>query len=90
MTGKITARLILALGLGLTALAAQAGCRDDLAIVKARLAAANQKAPNVVAAKKELAKAEDRQKDEVACDNGVARAWNALRRPPPEPAQAKQ
>jgi hypothetical protein len=94
MTGKTTARLILALGLtwGLTcaALGAHADCRQDLPILKARLAAGNQKAPNVMAAQKELAKAEDAQRDEIACNNRLARAWNAYRKPAPEPDQAQQ
>jgi hypothetical protein len=90
MIGKITGRLILALGLTVAAVGAQADCRQDAAILKARLASADKKAPNVIAAQKELAKAEDAQKDEVACDNGLARAWKAYRKPPPDPDEAQR
>ena len=90
MTGKIAAGLILALGLTCAALAAHADCRQDLQILQARLAAGNQKAPNVVAANKELAKAQDAQSDEVTCDDRLARAWNAYRKPAPDPDQAQQ
>jgi hypothetical protein len=90
MTAKTAAQLILALGLTLAPMSVRADCHDDLAALQARLDAANQKAPNVGAAKKELAKAQEEQKDEVACINGVARAWRAFRKPPPLPAGAKQ
>jgi chromosome condensin MukBEF ATPase and DNA-binding subunit MukB len=83
MTGKTTARLVLALALTMTALAAHSSCRDDLATLNARLAIGDQKAPNTVAAKKELAKLDDQKGDEIACDNAVARAWTALRKPVP-------
>ena len=88
MTGHIAARLILAFGLVFATLSARADCRDDLAILKARLASADQKAPNVGAAKKEEQKAELDVKDEVACSNGVARAWRAFRTPPLAPDDA--
>lgn len=90
MTGHTAARLILAFGLVFAALSARADCRDDLAILNARLTSANQKAANVVAAKKEVLKAEEEQKDEVACSNAVARAWTAFRKPPPEPVADQQ
>jgi hypothetical protein len=90
MTGKTATRLILALGLAFATVSARADCRDDLAILNARLASANQKAPNVGAAKKELLKAEEEQKDELACSNGVARAWRAFRKPPPVPVNDQQ
>ena len=90
MTGKTAARLILALGLTCVALAAQADCRQDIQILQARLAAGNKKAPNVMAANKELAKAQEAQRDEITCDNRLARAWNAYRKPAPDPDQAQQ
>ena len=90
MTRTTATRLILALGLALAATSARADCRDDMATLMARLAAANQKAPNVVAAKKEMAKAQKEQADELDCSNGVARAWRALRTPPPPPADGNQ
>ena len=85
MTRTTAAQLLLTFGLVFAAQSAQADCRDDLAILKARLASASQKAPNVGAAKKEMAKAEDVQKDEIACTNAVARAWRAFRKPVPTP-----
>ena len=88
MPRKTATLAILALGLALAPMSARADCRDDLATLTARLAAANQKAPNVVAAKKEMGKAQEDEMDEVACSNGVARAWRALRKPPP--AEANQ
>jgi hypothetical protein len=87
MTGKIAAGLVLALGL---TCAAHADCRQDLQILQARLAAGDKKAPNVMAAQKELAKAQDAQSDEVTCDDRLARAWNAYRKPAPDPDQAQQ
>jgi hypothetical protein len=90
MTGKTAARLVLALGLTCAALGAHADCRQDLQILKARLAAGNQKAPNVLAAQKEVAKAEDAQRDESTCDDRLARAWTAYRKPAPDPDQAQQ
>jgi hypothetical protein len=90
MTAKTATRLLLAFGLICASVAAQADCRDDLVTLKARLAAANQKAPNVLAAKKEVAKADQEQKDELSCSNAVARAWRAYRAPPPAPVAAQQ
>ena len=90
MTRHTAARFILALGLVLATLSARADCRDDLAILNARLASADKKAPNVGAAKKEALKAEEDQKNEVACSNSVARAWRAFRKPPPDDENEKQ
>jgi hypothetical protein len=64
---------------------AHADCKGDLEILKARLDASDAKKPNVGAAKKEMLKAEEAQKDEVACDDAVSRAWRAYRKPPPAP-----
>ena len=85
MTQNLAIRLIFALILVLAGatVAARADCRDDLAVLKSRLAAANQKATNVVAAKKEMAKADQEQKDELSCANDVERAWRAFRKPAP-------
>lgn len=77
--------LLLALALAGAAAPALADCRDDLALLKARLAASDQKAANVGAARKVLAKAGDIEDDELGCDNAVARAWRAFRAPPPDP-----
>lgn len=90
MTGKTATRLILAFGLVFAAPSARADCHDDLAVLNARLAAANQKAPNVGAAKKEVLKAEEDEKDELACANAVERGWSAFRKPPPEPVNQDQ
>jgi hypothetical protein len=89
MTAKTATRMLLAFGLVCASVAAQADCRDDFAVLKARLAAANQKAPNVVAAKKEMAKADEEQQDELSCSNAVERAWRAYRAPAP-PVAAQQ
>lgn len=90
MTAQTAGRLILVLGLALVPLSARADCHDDLASLSARLAAANQTAPNVLAAKKDLAKAQKNEQDEIACSNWAARGWRAYRTPPPQAADAQQ
>ncbi len=71
------------------ALPASADCKADMAELKARLAASNHKAPNVVRANTELLKAQANSDDEVACDNAVARAWRAYRTKPPPNVNGK-
>src|SRR5689334_15923303 len=78
--------VLMALSLVGTPLAAQAACRDDAKELDARLANAPPKAPNVVAAKAELAKLAKAKLGESECDNVVARAWRAYKKAPPEEA----
>lgn len=67
------------------ALPARASCRDDIQELGARLAASPAKNANVVAAKKELAKAEKAVKfDEIGCHNAIVRAWRAYKAPAPQ------
>jgi len=75
--------VILTLAVMAVAAPAMADCRADIATLQARIDAMSRKSPNLGPAKKELAKAVDQQQDEVACDNQVARAWRALRKPVP-------
>jgi hypothetical protein len=75
---------LLALCLAFAGQAAHAECKDNIPILQHALSASiDQKAPNVQAAKAELAKAQDPMADEVACDNALHRAWHAFQTEPP-------
>jgi len=65
------------------ALPANASCRDDIQELSARLAASPPKSANVMAAKRELTKAERAADfDEIGCHNAVVRAWRAYKTSP--------
>jgi hypothetical protein len=76
--------LLAAICFAANVLPAQASCKDDMALLQARIARGQRNSPNVAAANKELNKAVDDVKlDEVGCDADVARGWRALNAPPP-------
>jgi hypothetical protein len=78
------ASVMMAVVLGAAAaMPANANCRDDIQELSARLSASPPKSANVMAAKKELAKAERAADfDEIGCDNAMVRAWRAYKTPP--------